>query len=585
MRTHEFHVPVGAVLMLLFILPVTSYAQTPPQTIHYDGRLQAGGAPISGVHSIAFALYDQPEGGPALWTETHDVQVTDGLFSVLLGSSTELPLSIVTGHDDLYLGFTVDGGTEMRPRLVFSSTAYALRAAFADNVRDGTIGTGKLEDGAVTSEKLAEDAAVSSINGQRGAVTLAAGSNVNVIEADGVITISAAAEQGGGGNITSIVPGRGLTGGGSSGDVSLALADSGVDGRSLADGAVSTAKLAAAAVTNEYIADASVSSAKISVAAVTTEKIADGAVNASKLADGGVTADKIAGDAISSDKLADGAVTGQKLDPAAAVTSLNGRGGALTLAAGTNIDISESDGTYTISSSEDPSSEDDITAVLAGTGLTGGGTSGDVTLGLADDGITPAQLADGAVTAPKLADGAVTAAKLDPAAAVTHLNGVSGAVDLLEGEGIDIVLDGAQITISVEDDGTLSSVRWKENVQPLADALDTISKLRGVSYTWKESGKNDIGLIAEEVGAVLPEVVEFEADGPYAKSVHYARLVAVLIEAVKEQQGHIDARDRALEDLEARVDRLEQRVGAADLSGRPKGPQHTDDRSGGRAVR
>ena len=55
-------------------------------------------------------------------------------------------------------------------------------------------------------------------------------------------------------------------------------------------------------------------------------------------------------------------------------------------------------------------------------------------------------------------------------------------------------------------------------------------------FRWKADGKHDIGLIAEEVGEVIPEVVAYEENGKDAKSVDYARLVAVLIEAVKEQQ-------------------------------------------------
>ena len=64
--------------------------------------------------------------------------------------------------------------------------------------------------------------------------------------------------------------------------------------------------------------------------------------------------------------------------------------------------------------------------------------------------------------------------------------------------------------------------------------------MRGVTYEWKANGKHDVGLIAEEVGEIIPEVVEYEENGVDAKSVDYARLVAVLIEAVKEQQKMIE---------------------------------------------
>ncbi|NOY61344.1 MAG: hypothetical protein GXO75_20720, partial [Calditrichaeota bacterium] len=87
---------------------------------------------------------------------------------------------------------------------------------------------------------------------------------------------------------------------------------------------------------------------------------------------------------------------------------------------------------------------------------------------------------------------------------------------------------------------TYSSRRWKKNIKTLKNALDKVQRLRGVSYDWKADSKHDIGLIAEEVGEVIPEVVVYEKNGVDAKSVNYARLVAVLIEGMKEQQKQID---------------------------------------------
>ncbi len=96
---------------------------------------------------------------------------------------------------------------------------------------------------------------------------------------------------------------------------------------------------------------------------------------------------------------------------------------------------------------------------------------------------------------------------------------------------------------------TYSSRRWKINIQPIAGALDKVQRLRGVYYDWKVDGKHDIGLIAEEVGEVIPEVVEYEENGEDARGLDYARLVAILIEAVKEQQKEI-------KELEARLNAI-----------------------------
>lgn len=85
-----------------------------------------------------------------------------------------------------------------------------------------------------------------------------------------------------------------------------------------------------------------------------------------------------------------------------------------------------------------------------------------------------------------------------------------------------------------------SSKRWKENIQSIDNALDKVLKLRGVSFDWKECGKRDIGMIAEEVGEIIPEVVSYEENGIEAKGLDYARLTALLIEAVREQQKQIE---------------------------------------------
>ena len=84
---------------------------------------------------------------------------------------------------------------------------------------------------------------------------------------------------------------------------------------------------------------------------------------------------------------------------------------------------------------------------------------------------------------------------------------------------------------------TPSSLAYKDNVRTYENSLDTVNKLRGVKFDWKDSGKPAVGLIAEEVEKVVPEVVAHN-DGN-ATGVNYASLVGVLVEAFKEQQGYI----------------------------------------------
>lgn len=95
-----------------------------------------------------------------------------------------------------------------------------------------------------------------------------------------------------------------------------------------------------------------------------------------------------------------------------------------------------------------------------------------------------------------------------------------------------------------------SSRRWKTNIQPIQGALDKVKRLTGVLFDWKDSGKHDLGLIAEEVGQVIPEVVTYEENGVDAQSVDYARLVAILIQGMKEQQMTIEQLTKRIDELE-----------------------------------
>ena len=85
-----------------------------------------------------------------------------------------------------------------------------------------------------------------------------------------------------------------------------------------------------------------------------------------------------------------------------------------------------------------------------------------------------------------------------------------------------------------------SDKRVKENIKTIDNALEKVTKLRGVSYTRKDINDKStkIGVIAQEVLEVLPEVVNQDDKGMY--SVAYGNIVGVLIEAVKEQQKQIN---------------------------------------------
>ena len=75
--------------------------------------------------------------------------------------------------------------------------------------------------------------------------------------------------------------------------------------------------------------------------------------------------------------------------------------------------------------------------------------------------------------------------------------------------------------------------------------MDKLKKLRGVYFDWKDSGKRDIGFIAEEVGKIIPEIVSYE-DKENASGIDYARLTSLLLESIKEQQEVIDKQEKKI---------------------------------------
>ena len=88
-----------------------------------------------------------------------------------------------------------------------------------------------------------------------------------------------------------------------------------------------------------------------------------------------------------------------------------------------------------------------------------------------------------------------------------------------------------------------SDRRLKTNILPIPNALDKVIMMNGVEFDWLEFEANktqaihaneghDVGVIAQEIEAIFPELVDTRANG--YKAVRYDRLVAVLIEAVKE---------------------------------------------------
>jgi hypothetical protein len=84
-----------------------------------------------------------------------------------------------------------------------------------------------------------------------------------------------------------------------------------------------------------------------------------------------------------------------------------------------------------------------------------------------------------------------------------------------------------------------SSIAFKENVQPLTNALDVVMQLMGVTYDRKDNKRHEAGLIAEEVFKFAPELVSLDANGkPYG--IQYTKLGAYLVESIKTLKEEIN---------------------------------------------
>jgi hypothetical protein len=107
--------------------------------------------------------------------------------------------------------------------------------------------------------------------------------------------------------------------------------------------------------------------------------------------------------------------------------------------------------------------------------------------------------------------------------------------------------------------GSSSSIRWKDNITVIDDPLDKVSRLRGVYFNWDadHGGHHDVGMIAEEVGQVLPEIVSYEENGVDATGMDYSKLTPLLVEAVKELKAENDSLKQRLEALESKISQVQ----------------------------
>jgi hypothetical protein len=119
--------------------------------------------------------------------------------------------------------------------------------------------------------------------------------------------------------------------------------------------------------------------------------------------------------------------------------------------------------------------------------------------------------------------------------------GTTNATSKLTVSG-DLLVTGI---ITATDFNSASDIKLKENIQRIDNPIDKIIKIDGVRFDWKSDNKPSMGVIAQNIEEVLPELV----NGEESKTVNYNGIIGLLIECVKTQQEQIDELNRRLDEL------------------------------------
>lgn len=374
------------ILFLFFaiaILAVGAYSQT--TEITYQGQLQSSSSPANGSFDFEFVLYDGSGSqiGPVL--PRNGVLVANGIFSV----SLDFGAGFTGATRFLEIRVRQAGGgafNTLSPRQSVTSSPYSIKSLNAETATNATNAVNATNAAAATTAGTATNFTgnlAGDVTGTQLSTTVARIQSRNVSSTpplDGqVLKYNGATNQwipgtdnagtsGGGGTITGVTPGTGLTGGGSTGNVTLNIANGGVGTNQLADNSVTDAKIVdvsgskvtgtVANATNAVNATTATNSTQLGgiPASQYLQTNGNGSaltnLNASSITTGTLANARLG--QIPTANIADGAVTSAKIASGQVVKTITS--GAITLtdtvnlAAGTGITITPAGNTLTIAS-------------------------------------------------------------------------------------------------------------------------------------------------------------------------------------------------------------------------------------------
>ncbi len=117
-----------AIASIVGIAALAHADQPPPLKINHQGRLfDTSMTPVTGPHTMTFAVYSAANGGTPLWTESQNLSFDNGYYATTLGAVTSFDRTLFSGAT-MYLAITVDNDQEMSPREPIDSVPYSINA-------------------------------------------------------------------------------------------------------------------------------------------------------------------------------------------------------------------------------------------------------------------------------------------------------------------------------------------------------------------------------------------------------------------------------------------------------------------------